>query len=462
MGLSLRRVCAAILLFLAFSKSLTLPVLFPLKIYEPLLLLALAAAFAEGRIDIGPNARFIQCWFLFWLLSLLPTVHGTSLVLDADRGALLWAQGRYDPNFNAFFHTAYLALDILALVVFSSALRRGQLRLRDFCRLWTLGAIVAVVYAIALNLFQRLGLPLSLLGRFSDPHVMHLPGIELVRNGPFEEGNYFGLYLVLSYGLCLWSAMRFGDRMFRRAPIVLALGCVISASPAALGCLGVLLLASLKESALPRAVRSFQLVLLACVSSLLLWTPLLHELVLEKFSMLIYGGVTDSGNVSLVQRLNEMHHAWRLFLAHPFGIGIGNFGYFYGEVPDLFTWLNVDYGFKKQIPNMVYLEILCEQGIQGLLLFLLALYALLAPLAARRERLLWLTGLCMLAYLIVFPTFRLVFLWVFWAFLVHVGGQPEPALNWARPVRSGDRAEDLPTSLATPSLASAPRGDLAP
>lgn len=434
--LAAQRIAGAVLVVLAFSKSLTLPILFPLKLYEPLILIGLAAAFSEGPLDIGPNSRFTRLWLIFWLSSLISTAFGTSLVLENDISSLLWAQGRYEPTINALFHTAYLGLDIAALALFLSLFQQGQLGLREFCRYWTIGALVAVGYSLLLQALHTAGLPLTLAGRWNDPQLLELSGISIVRNGPFEEGNYFGLYLVLSYGLCLWASRRFDDRIFARAPLLIAVATMQTGSPAAIASIGVLMTVSFFEGGLPRAVRTLQLSLLIAVGGLILFTPLLQQLVLGKFSLLIYGGITDAGNVSLVQRINEMHHGWKLFLQHPYGVGIGNFGYFWGQVPEMFPWLNVDYALIKQIPNMIYLEILSEQGLQGFAIFVLAMYALWRPLFEARERILSITVLCMLGYFLAFPTFRLVFLWVFWAFVIRVGALPRPGAGIAAPPRS--------------------------
>jgi len=425
--LTLRGLCLAILLALPFTKSLTLDVGFSFKLYELLVPLALVVAFREGPVDTGPHSRFLRIWLVFLFLSLFPSAWGYTLVTQRDLTDLTWAVGRYDPLVNVLFHTVYLSLDLVALTVFLTAFHSRRIDLRTFCRWWCYGAVAAVIYAGALNLAHWAGLPLWLVGRGGALQTMQVLGLDVVRSGPFEEGNYFGLYLVCSIVIAMWAGARTGERFWYRCLPLFAVGIFLSASPAALAVLFVLLGVALVHPATPRGFRLVTGVLIAAVVAGVVGTDLFRRLVLDKFSLLLFGGITDAGNISLMQRTNEMVHAWRVFLDHPFGVGIGNFGYFWGDHPEFFTELDVDYNAVKQIPNMVYLEILAEQGFLGLLLFLFAMGSLSSALFWRRERLLLLGLWAMLAYFVVFPTFRLVFLWVFWAFLLAAAARADRA-----------------------------------
>lgn len=430
--LTLRGLCLAILLALPFTKSLTLDVGFSFKLYEMLIPLALVAAFREGPVDTGPHSRFLRVWLVFLFLSLFPSAWGYTLVTQRDLTDLTWAVGRYDPLVNVLFHTVYLGLNIMVLAVFLAAFHSRRLSVMTFCRWWCYGALAAVAYAGVLNLAHWSGAPLALVGRAGELQTMPVLGLDVVRSGPFEEGNYFGLYLVCSMVIALWAGARTGERFWYRCLPLFAAGIFVSASPAALAVVVVLLGVTAVHPATPRGFRVVTAVVIVGVMGALLGTDLFRKLVLDKFSLLIFGGITDAGNISLMQRTNEMVHAWRVFLDHPVGVGIGNFGYFWGDHPEFFTELDVDYNAVKQIPNMVYLEILSEQGAQGLVLFLFAMGSLSSALYWRRERLLLLGLWAMLAYFVVFPTFRLVFLWVFWAFLLAAAARSDRERESAR------------------------------
>jgi len=202
---------------------------------------------------------------------------------------------------------------------------------------------------------------------------------------------------------------------------VLALGAVITASPVAMiGVLGLILLAGV-TGRLPAGVRVLTGVLALAAVVFVIESGLFRTIVLDKFSLLFSGGVTDTSNVSLVQRINETYHAWRMFLAHPWGVGMGNYGYFFGDYPDLFTWITADFTSSRRIPNNIYLEVLCEHGAVGFALFVGILGAMGWPLLRRRF---WIPAagfLLLIVYFLAFPTFRISFIWVFWGWIVWLG-----------------------------------------
>ena len=428
-----RTLVRAILFSLPFTRSCTLPVGFPLKLYEPLVPLGLAAVFHRGRMDTGRASRFLQWWLLFWLASLASTTIGFTFLDAIDLSVFAWAHGRYDPLVNAIFHTVYLGLDIALLALLLAVLRQGDLDADAFVRDWLLGTRIAVAYGLALNGIHALGLPAALLGRFdADLQVIHVAGMEVVRTGPFEEGNYFGLYLLSSLVLLLWRWPARPARSHVITLLAVAVGILMTASPAAVFLGAAILCAHALRPETRGAMRWTPVLLAVGIGAAVVGTDLFQEIVLEKFSLLFYGGVVASDNVSLFMRINESHHAWRLFLDHPFGVGIGAFGYFWGEHPEFYPWMSVPFSTEKLIPNNVWLEILSEQGAVGMLLFLGAMGTLVRGLRRRRQGFL-LVGLgAMLVYFVAFPSFRLMFLWAFWALLAHVAsGDADARLGWS-------------------------------
>ncbi len=289
-----------------------------------------------------------------------------------------------------------------------------------------------MAYGVALNLVLAAGLPPALLLRWDDVQFMTVGGLSIARTGPFEEGNYFGWYLLASMVIAAWSALRWGDRFFRLMLPVLLAGAVMTASPAALlGVLAVLFFAAMDPRVKPWA-KTAAVGGAAAVTVFLVGSGLFRTLVLDKFSLLFFGGVTDVTNVSLVQRLNESYHAWRMFLDHPLGVGMGNYGYFFGRYPDLYTWMVSDFAGFKRIANNIYMEVLAEHGIVLALLFLYLLVLQGRRLWAARERLLLFGYVLTCGYFLAFPTFRLALIWVFWALLVHLGDNPRRRRPHAR------------------------------
>jgi hypothetical protein len=425
------RLLRFILVTLPLTNSVTLPVGFPLKLYEVAGALALGGMLIGGVEDLQRRGRIPALWAVFLFGSLFSAAWGLNELLDADLTMLDWAHGRFHPAANAAFHFAYLAFDLGLMVLVLDVLGKDGMDLRGFCRAWLQGTLLAVAYAVALNVVLAAGLPAALLLRWDEVQFMSVGGLQIARTGPFEEGNYFGWYLLASAAIAVWSAMRWPERFFRLMPPLILVGVVITASPAALlGVLAVFFIAAMDRRVSDWA-RGAAVAGAVGVMVFLLVTGLFRTLVLDKFSLLLFGGVTDVTNVSLVQRLNESYHAWLMFLDHPLGVGMGNYGYFFSRYPDLYTWMVSDFSTFKRIANNIYVEVLAEHGIVLALLFLSLLWMQGRRLWRARERLLAFGYLLTCGYFLAFPTFRLALIWVFWGFLVHLGedaGQERSAL----------------------------------
>jgi len=436
--MSQRGLLKFILLSLAFTNSVTVPVGFPLKAYEATGFLAIFLMLTQGGFKLGEDKRIPALWAVFYFGSMVASAWGLYELWTMDLNMIEWAHGRFNPLINTIFHYIYLAFDIGLLVLVIHALHTGLLSLLEFCRWWLYGAILSVVYALVLNLVMVMGLPASLLLRFSEVYFMNVAGIPIARTGPFEEGNYFGLYLLVSLVINLYGLNRWSGKFFRRTLPLLFVCIVITASPAALLGMAVMVAVALLTGKVSFGWRAATIAGGSLGMAFLVKTGLFQTLVLDKFSLLWAGGVTDTRNVSLIQRLNESYHAWKMFLDHPQGVGMGNFGYFFGLYPDMYPWLVTDFQNFKPIPNNVFLEVLSEHGLLVFLLFVYILYNMGRRLLFNRE-FLALAGMVMMSvYFVAFPTFRLSLIWVFWGFLVYLGRDPMtsfagPALDESSP-----------------------------
>jgi|GEM_PF-3034594 len=424
-----------ILVTLPLTNSVTLPVGFPLKLYEVAGLLLLGGVLTGPGVVPRNNGRVVALWGVFFFISLVPSAWGLYELAANPRPLLEWAHGRYHPLINTVFHYCYLALDIGLLLVALDALGRGWLTLRAFCRAWAWGALLSVVYAIWLNVVVGAGLPLVAALRWDEVNFFGVAGMQVVRTGPFEEGNFFGLYLLVSLTVIYHALRCWPDRLFRVAAPAVLMGMVLTASPAAL--LGGVVLTGVAVvfGRVSRMVRGITLAagVLGVVG--LVGSGLFQSLVLDKFSLIFYGGVTDSRNVSLVQRANESWHAWQMFVHRPWGVGMGNYGYFFGDYPDLYRWLPTNWMNFKPIPNNVYLEVLAEHGLVGFVLFMAILGRKLWRLVRAREFLVMVGFLLMGVYFFAFPTFRLAFIWLYWAFILAVGRDQDVQESPSRSVR---------------------------
>ncbi len=282
-----------------------------------------------------------------------------------------------------------------------------------------------MAYAVLLNMVLQAGLPAVLLLRWDTVQFMNVGGFAIARTGPFEEGNYFGLYLLASTVVTLWSMRRWPDRFFRLMLPVLVVGVLLTASPAALLGVMAIIFVAVMSGGTPFYLRLGTIGGGLGMVAVLVRTGLFRTVVLDKFSLLFVGGVTDVTNVSLIQRMNESYHAWQMFLDHPFGVGMGNYGYFFGQYDDLFVWLVSDFASFKRIANNIYLEVLCEHGFILLGLFVFILGLMIKRLLHARQFVVAAGLFLICGYFLAFPTFRLSLIWVFWSFAVFLG-QDEP------------------------------------
>lgn len=412
---------ATILISLPFTMGLTLPVVVPLKIYEVVGAVALVVLLTAHRVEAGPSRQVLLLWFLLLAGSFVSAIASLLLLDGVNTGLLDWAQGRFVPVVNLAYNLVYLGFVLGLGALFVHALYTGALTPLGFVRFWLFGALAAAVYAVALNLLHWAGLPRALLLHFGPVQTLPLGGLDVVRGGPFLEGNYLGLYMALSCAFALWAIReRPADAWLRRLLVPIVVGTVISGAPLALLGVGALLAFAACRREYPTSLRrllgvGLVVALMAGASS-----NLVRVQFMEKLSLLLTGGVADHGNVSLIQRSNEAYKAWLMFRDHPWlGVGVGNFGYHAWLYPELFTWMPNEAVVNRQIPNNVYLEVLAEQGAPVFLVFVAALAMPWRRLWRRRLALLLIAYTIMLVYFMAFPSYKLAFLWVAMAFFLH-------------------------------------------
>ena len=189
----------ACLITLPLMQALTVPVGFPLKIYEVLLLGSLALLpflrhlrFPQSAI---PMARVTSYWLL--MVSLLLVV---KLCWPPSSMSSTLIESRFGPVGDGITKLVYLWLNLFGFVIFSSLAYRSE---NLFIRTWLWGALFVSSYEFYLVVANLAGvlappvLPGSLLVYFG------LGSHAILRNATFTEGNFAGLYFVLSTLLAL-------------------------------------------------------------------------------------------------------------------------------------------------------------------------------------------------------------------------------------------------------------------
>jgi O-antigen ligase len=253
----------------------------------------------------------------------------------------------------------------------------------------------------------------------------------LQRAGTFNEGNLAGLYYLLSIFVALEYRRLTHTRAANRFLLVGLLGMLLSRSSAGIVLLTLLL--------------SIQFVVAARTRTNLVGRSLVVFVVLPSFAigMAVAGldfGIREklfeeevtANSFSRIDRLESVSAAIELFSEAPvFGQGLQTYGFLSNDRLSGPLLVTYDESYRR-IPNNIYAELASELGLVGLVLFLGFMVSLIR-LAARRTgagRVHWLLGLVgVLLYWNAFPTYSVVFIWVFFGLILKSMQSCLPALR---------------------------------
>lgn len=413
----LRRILIGmVLVTLPFTQALTIDLRFPFKAYELALLLLVALTATEGRMRTAPGARRE-----FFVLALFVGLVVLSLLYRQINPLPTTATG-FSSRFGALGDSVakllYLLLAGYTFLVLSFEAYRDT---QWFMRAWLWGAVACSVYSWYLFAGSLLGLDLPLLPQSSAQRV-EVASRLFIRSGTFEEGNFLGLYLLLSVAVALLAS---------RPKLAAYLSATVLTSFSTTSFLG-LALFWIGYAVFGRGPRTsgWSTRTKVAVFIGLALIPLLATGYLET---VVIGKLVGTEAVSRLNRIDFILEGLRMAREHPVaGVGLSQYGYNYNSFQYFVS--NSEADLHKLIPNNVYVELLSELGIVATAVFLMFLGMLfhrtrgphLAPLR-------W--GL--LALLLVwnaFPTYTLINIWAFFALIVGASGRaPTPV---ARPRRS--------------------------
>ena len=397
---------------LPFALGLTIDLRFPLKIYEVALALAALSCLADLRIPSLPAARraALPLVGLLWFALAVLLVHAWA----PPRG-LEWSEfeSRFGPLGDGIAKILYISLALFGFLLVAWHSSRDE---DAAIRAWLLGACIASAYAWYLVGSGLTGVEPFLLPGITEPQRVTFGDLTLMRAGPFAEGNYFGLYLVLSTAVALYA---------RRRGLALVLSATTLTTFSTVNVLGLVVLWTLvlikpahRTAAISRRVLygAGALLLIAAVGAALISTGYLQNVVLGK--------LTGEDVGSRLERLNQALTGLQMFRAHPIaGVGLSQYGYYYDRYQFVSVNLPIDPVLAKHIANNVYVELLAELGVVGLLLFVAFLIQIWRLTKAARLRPLRYGLVSMLLALNAFPTISVMFLWAFFGFVVGVSSR---------------------------------------
>lgn len=252
----------------------------------------------------------------------------------------------------------------------------------------------------------------------------------LQRAGTFNEGNLAGLYYLLSVFVALEYRRLAPSKGANRFLLVALAGVLLSRSSAGIVLLLMLLSVHYALTAPTRArLIGRSLVVFVVVPAFAVGMAVagLDFGIREK----LFEEEVTANSFSRIDRLESIGAAIDLFSEAPvLGQGLQTYGFLSNDRlsgPLLATY---DESYRR-ITNNIYAEVAAELGLVGLVLFLGFIVSLMR-LAARRTgpaRAHWLLGLVgVLLYWNAFPTYSVVFIWVFFSLILKSVKPRSPAL----------------------------------
>lgn len=392
---------------LPFTYGLTVRVVFPIKIYEVLLCLCVALVAAEGRAVTAPGLRpFVEPVAAF--LITCAVVVSFRLVLPLDSFSTEGFEARIGPAGDAIVKLAYWVLALVAFVLVATAAYEDPERVG---RWWCIGAIVGAVYGWMLSLSSVFGFPAPLLPGMEQPQIINVGGRELFRGGPFQEGNYFAMYLLTSLAVALWMRWRW-TAVLMATTVFITFSTANVVALALFGCIYSLGVGRQSRDPLGRwyAIGAFALVG-AAVLAVLFATGYIAEFFIAKLALEEFGSKLDRVDLAVA--------GLRMWAEHPFvGVGLSHYGYNYRpyQITDFFDRVRP----VKPIANSPWIELLAETGVLGT-----GLVATFAWRVWRRTRatpaLAFRCGLAAIALgLFTFPSITVLFIWAFCGLVVGI------------------------------------------
>ena len=353
----LRAVTIVALVTLPFMTALTIPVGFPLKIYEVALLAAMVIVPFSGRLTLPrrvmPAVLLTAAWIglagvILWfrLLFPLPTMSEAGL------------ENRFGPAGDGITKFIYLLLDLFAFILFARFAARDE---KGFLKYWLIGSCIAAAYSYYLFGMNLIGIEKPPLLPEANTSQVLIAGRLFIRCATFREGNEAGLYFAVS-SLLAFHAGRKKTAWF-----------VICAIITTFSTLALVVLMGVLAWQFWRRVRTLSFKIRVLLAPLILATVIVVGAGIATtvvFQTAVVGKLSSDGadSVSRLERVVFAQAAFDMFLDNPvFGVGIAQFGYNFSH----YSSYPVS---GKPIPNVIYLEFLSEDGLIVFLIFLVFFY----------------------------------------------------------------------------------------
>ncbi len=396
------------LVFLPFTQALTVNVLFPLKISE-LALLVILFFYLNKKTISSSTIWFLNNNKILLLFFLIVT---TSFIVN-----IWWYYDYYPKKIpfrinrvgDSFIRLCYFYLCICAFFVSFKILTKDI----KYLKYWIYGALIAAVYGWYIFISSAVKIPyLKLPGMEPEPQSLY----GIIRCGTFKEGNFFGLFLVMSASIAFYLK-KIKTAFFLLISIVVTMSTISIIS-------SIFLLMFYYRK------KFWNLKFISLVMPIVL-IALFTFSKTDFYKMNVYGKLFDpvnkvtNKNYSKIERTVTASAAYYMGLGNPFlGVGPSNYGVhynYYNYYKKIVTQRH-NYIDKKMlrtneraIPNNVYLEIWAEYGILGFLTFSIFLLSILIVSFKLKEDSITAGVIALIVSMNAFPSFIMFFIWVFFS-----------------------------------------------
>ena len=396
------------MLFLPFTQALTLNLVFPLKLSE-VILLFLIFIFLQMKIKRSAINALLKLKVLYTFLFLATFSFVINLIWDYPYPPKE-VNFRIGMQADSALRLGYIYLNILAFLISIFVLSKKN----NIMKYWVYGALAASFYAWYIFFSSAFGIPyIKLMGMSESPQTI----MGIVRSGTFKEGNFFGLYLILSSAIAFYLNKN-------RVAWFLMITIISTFSTISIISATLFLVIYFKKFILRyRNIKIFVLLLPLIITGLFFffksdfYTKYVEQKLFTPLSTL------TSSNFSKVDRYLTGNIAFKAGIDNPlFGVGPYNYGLhydYYNNIDDIvekqseFSREFFKRRGKRAIPNNVYLEVWAEYGVVGFVLFIAFLINTLYISVKSKKVIITAGLLAMYLSLNAFPSFIMLFIWVY-------------------------------------------------
>ncbi len=398
-----------LLLFLPFGQALTFNLSgIPVKISEVSFIIYILISVFWGEKFLFED----RVWLILAGLLLLVNVSSLLVNLFSEYNyPLSYARVRNNYIIDSLSKVFYVGM---SLTVFLTFIRRFCSN-KIFVEVLMIGGVITSLYSIYLNLASQFNFYEFLLPGMDEYPQRVFSGA--IRCSTFKEGNYFGLFILI---LIIISSYERKYKYF----IFFSISIFTSYSTIAIACsLVYIVLFSFFELINKSKFKELFFVLILFFFTFFLIFSTKNVIKYILVSKITGTSVIKKGDnqstISKKERTESSFTAFKIGLDNPIiGVGPSNYSLHFDEYYNDYSLKGLGKLNSKAIPNNVYMEIFSELGLLGMFVFL-SLMIYLFYLSLKIEFFSFGLGfLLILINLLAFPTYNMLYLWVFFAYTV--------------------------------------------